>query len=131
MAASSDLDKRITALTKTLAKARARHTLRRFLPPYTEAELAAVEDKLGVPLPDEVRAFVTRVTQGESDTGDPPMYPPHEGVKCLTPEDRPSAPFPLTEKDAKALIEKAMKRKKDSARFTVVAKASGGVCPRA
>jgi Leucine-rich repeat (LRR) protein len=93
MSASPDLPRRLAHLKTMLAEIAKRRSPRIFLPPYTPAELAEIESKLGVTLPDDQRAFLLEVTGGEEDTGWGPILPPTDGILCLHSDARPSAPL--------------------------------------
>jgi Leucine-rich repeat (LRR) protein len=112
MATSPDPSRRLAALKRKLGELEQRRSLARFLPPYTDAELADVENKLGVRLPDDQRAFVLEVTRGEEDSGTPPMYPPHQGMTCLGPGDTPSAPFAFDDAETAAFLGAVEERKR-------------------
>ena len=104
MATPSNLAERLTALREKLDELVERRSPEKLLPPYTDAELAAVEERLGIGLPDEQRAFLLTVTQGESEGFGPPMYPPDQGLLCLGPGDAPSAAFAFGDAEAAAFL---------------------------
>ncbi|WKR20407.1 SMI1/KNR4 family protein [Actinomyces israelii] len=73
-------------------------------PPLSDAELAECEQCLGVSLPEDYRAFLTRVTRG----GDWPfclVWEPGEGSSEFGGGLRPDLPFPYTDSDPLVIAE--------------------------
>ena len=73
-------------------------------PPLSDAELAECEQCLGVSLPEDYRAFLTRVTRG----GDWPfclVWEPGEGSSEFGDGLRPDLPFPYTDSDPLVIAE--------------------------
>lgn len=105
--------KRLAALRKKLAELVARYADAVFLPPLSPEELSAIETKIGTELPEEYRAFLLEVSRGEEDVGAAWLLPPLDGLSCLTPDARPSAPFPFGEKEATDILQRIAKRKKN------------------
>ena len=67
-------------------------------PPLSEAELAECEQRLGVSLPEDYRAFLTRVTRG-GNWPFCPVWEPGEGDSELGGGLRPDLPFPYTDSE--------------------------------
>ncbi|WP_438016233.1 leucine-rich repeat domain-containing protein [Sorangium sp. So ce315] len=99
-------------MRKKLAELVARYAHAEFLPPFSTEELAAVEEKLGVELPEEYRAFLVEVSRGEEDTGSAFLLPPEDGLLCLTPDATPSAPFPFGDDAVEVLRRRIAKKKR-------------------
>ncbi|WP_434043547.1 MULTISPECIES: SMI1/KNR4 family protein [Sorangium] len=106
--------KRLAAMRKKLAELVARYADAKFLPPLSAEELDAAEQKIGVELPEDYRAFLVEVSRGEEDTGSAFLLPPEDGLLCLTPDATPAAPFPFGE-DAVEEIRRRIAKKKRGA----------------
>ena len=91
-------------MRKKLAELVARYADAKFLPPLLAEELAAAEEKIGVELPEDYRAFLVEVSRGEEDTGSAFLLPPEDGLLCLTPDASPAAPFPFGEDAVEELL---------------------------
>ncbi len=101
--------KRIEALRKKLADLRARGSRRRFLPPASEADVAAFEARAGATLPDEARAFYRDVTAGEEPSDVPEILPLARTLDVLPV--KPAEPFPFGDAEAADLVERNHKKK--------------------
>jgi hypothetical protein len=112
MTGSADLDRRLVALKKKLAAIAARRSRRRFLPPFSTAELAGLEDALGAALPEDLRAFALTVTRGEEPTGFETLLLLDDAARLLGEPGLTARPFAFGDADAAAYLQRAAKRRR-------------------
>jgi len=111
----STIARQLAKLEHDIAELRSSVGPRRFLSPMSPEELTELEAELGVTLTDAHRAFLTRVTAGESDSGNTMLLSPRDGLAVLPDDARPTEAFPFDDADADALIAAAVARKRGAA----------------